>query len=209
MKSQHLLLFTSCGIVLSGRVILKVLNQSRMRSKVFSPMKLGMNPKFAQSLRSWTWLRHLETKSTLVLSWLLSASKVVRSHPANDLSKLILSFKRDAVRDEENPAAVVDAIAASASTNLNGLNLIVAYGLLDGNQATTSNCIKAYAQFILSSSQPTYVLLPIESCAPLIKSLNGHPLASASWQSHSLPISWMDLNSLRSSHHAFIFQACD
>ena len=99
----------------------------------------------------------------------------------------------DAVRDEENQAAVLDDSAASAPTSLGGLNLIVTYGLLDGNETTTSDCIKAYAQSILSSPQPTFVLLPIglvpdhvkhfhQPCAPLIKSLYGHPLASVSWR---------------------------
>ena len=62
-------------------------------------------------------------------------------------------FRGDAVRDEENQAAVVDDIAASAPTSLGGLNLLVAYGLLDGNETTTSDCIKAHVQSILSSSQ--------------------------------------------------------
>ena len=61
-------------------------------------------------------------------------------------------FRGDAVRDEENQAAVFDDIAASAPTSLGGLSLIVAYGLLDGNE---SDCIKAHVQSILSSSQPT------------------------------------------------------
>ena len=91
------------------------------------------------------------------------------------------SFPRrgDAVRGDGNQAAVFDEIVASAPTSLGGLNLIVAYGLWDGNETTTSDCINAYVQSILSSSQPTYVLLPIElvpdhakhthqPCAPLI-----------------------------------------
>ena len=69
----------------------------------------------------------------------------------------------DAVRDEENQAAVFDDSAASAPTSLGGLNLIVTYGLLDGNETTTSDCIKACVQSILSSSQPTYVLLRVGS----------------------------------------------
>jgi hypothetical protein len=116
--------------------------------------------------------------------------------PSNEwVVKARIVFRGDAVRDEENQAAVVDDIAASAPTSLGGLNLIVAYGLLDGNETTTSDCIKAHVQSILSSSQPTYVLLPIELVpdhakhihqprAPLIKTLYGHPLASVSWQNH-------------------------
>ena len=116
--------------------------------------------------------------------------------PSNEwIVKARIVFRGDAVRDEENQAAVVDDIAASAPTSLGGLNLRVAYGLLDGNETTTSDCIKAHVQSILSSSQPTYVLLPIELVpdhakhihqprAPLIKTLYGHPLASVSWQNH-------------------------
>ena len=107
-------------------------------------------------------------------------------------NKARILFRGDTVKDEENQAAAFDDIAASAPTSLGGLNLIVAYGLLDGNETSTSACIKAYVQSLLSSSQPTCVLLPIElvpdhakhihqPCAPLIKSLYGHPLASASW----------------------------
>ena len=103
-------------------------------------------------------------------------------------------FRGDAVKDE-NQAAVFDDIAASASTSLGGLDLIVAYELLDGNETSTSDCIKAYVQSLLNSSEPTYVFLPIElvpdhakhihqPCTPLIKSLYGHPLASASWKNH-------------------------
>ena len=74
--------------------------------------------------------------------------------PSNEwVVKARIVFRGDAVRDEENQAAVVDDIAASAPTSLGGLNLLVAYGLLDGNETTTSDCIKAHVQSILSSSQ--------------------------------------------------------
>ena len=42
---------------------------------------------------------------------------------------------RNSVSDEENQAAELDEIAASAPTSLGGLSLIVAYGLLGGNKA--------------------------------------------------------------------------
>ena len=44
--------------------------------------------------------------------------------------KARIVFRGDAVRDEENQAAIFDEIAASAPTSLGGLNLIVAHGLL-------------------------------------------------------------------------------
>ena len=93
-------------------------------------------------------------------------------------------------------AAVCDELAASAPTSLGGLNLAIAFGLLDGHACSTSDCIKAYVQSNLDSSiSPTYVLLPAElvpdyarhihqPVAPLIRSLYGHPLASASLQNH-------------------------
>ena len=67
--------------------------------------------------------------------------------PSNEwMVKARIVFRGDAVRGEENQAAVFDDIAASAPTSLAGLNLIVAYGLLDGNETTTRDCIKAYVQ---------------------------------------------------------------
>ena len=91
--------------------------------------------------------------------------------------------------------AVFDELAVSVPTSLGGLNLIIAFGLVDGNACSTSDCIKTYVQSFLDSSCPTYVLLPAElvpsharhihqPVAPLIRSLYGHPLASASWQNH-------------------------
>ena len=91
--------------------------------------------------------------------------------------------------------AVFDELAVSVPTSLGGQNLIIAFGLVDGNACSTSDCIKTYVQSFLDSSCPTYVLLPAElvppharrihqPVAPLIRSLYGHPLASASWQNH-------------------------
>ena len=86
-------------------------------------------------------------------------------------------------------------LAASAPTSRGGLNMIIAFGFVEGNACSTSDCIKAYVQSYLDSSCPTYVLLPVEllpahakhihqPVAPLMRSLYGHPLASASWQNH-------------------------
>jgi hypothetical protein len=131
----------------------------------------------------------------------------------------------DAVRDEENQAAVFDDSAASAPTSLGGLNLIVTYGLLDGNETTTRDCSNAYAQSILSSPQPTFVLLPIglvpdhvkhfhQPCAPLIKSLYGHPLASVSWRVLAEPSLQSPCPRIREFEFEqlpswFIFQVCN
>ena len=106
-----------------------------------------------------------------------------------------LVFRGDAARDEDSQAAVLDELAASAPTSLGGLNLVSAFGLLDGHAFSTLDCINSYVQSNLDSSCPTYVLLPAELVpdyarhihqlvAPLIHSLYGHPLASASWQNH-------------------------
>jgi len=110
--------------------------------------------------------------------------------PAEWSIKARIVFRGDAVRDEDSQAAVFDELAASAPTSLGGLNLVIAFGLLDGHTCSTSDCIKAYVQSFLDSSCPTYVLLPAElvpdyarhmhqPVAPLIGSLYGHPLASA------------------------------
>ena len=99
------------------------------------------------------------------------------------------------MRNEDNQAAVFDELAASAPTSLGDFNLVIAFRLLDGHVCSISDCIKAYVQSNLDSSCPTYVLLPAElvpdyarhiyqPVAPLIRSLYGHPLASASWQNH-------------------------
>ena len=115
--------------------------------------------------------------------------------PAEWSIKARIVLRGDAVRDEDNQAAVFDELAASAPTSLGGLNLVIAFGLLDGHACSTSDCIKAYVQSSLDPSCPTYVLLPAElvpdyarhihqPVAPLIRSLYGHPLASASWQNH-------------------------
>ena len=82
--------------------------------------------------------------------------------PAEWSIKARIVFRGDAVRDEENQAAVFDELAASAPTSLGGLNLVIAFGLLDGHTCSTSDCIKAYVQSFLDSSCPTYVLLPAE-----------------------------------------------
>ena len=112
--------------------------------------------------------------------------------PSEWIVKARIVFRDDAVRDEANQAAVFDEPAASAPTSLGGLNMIIACGLVEGS---TSDCIKAYVQSSLDSSCPTYVLLLAElvpayakhihqPVAPLIRSLFGHLLASASWQNH-------------------------
>ena len=82
--------------------------------------------------------------------------------PAEWSIKARIVFRGDAVRDEENQAAVFDELAASAPTSLGGLNLVIAFGLLGGHTCSTSDCIKAYVQSFLDSSCPTYVLLPAE-----------------------------------------------
>ena len=123
------------------------------------------------------------------------SKKGYEKSPAEWSIKACIVFRGDAVRDEENQAAVFDELAASAPTSLGGLNLVIAFGLLDGHTCSTSDCIKAYVQSFLDSSCPTYVLLPAElvpdyarhmyqPVAPLVRSLYGHPLASASWQNH-------------------------
>ena len=107
--------------------------------------------------------------------------------PSEWVIKARIVFRVDAVRDEANQAAV--ELAASAPTSLGDLNMIIAFGLVEGNACSTSDCIKAYVQSFsgLDSSCPTHVLLPAElvpthakhihqPVAPLIRALYGHPL---------------------------------
>ena len=76
------------------------------------------------------------------------------------------------MRDEANQAAVFDELAASAPTRLGGLNMIIAFGLVEGNACSTSDCIKAYVQSFLDSSCPTYVFLPAELVAAHAKHIH-------------------------------------
>ena len=73
--------------------------------------------------------------------------------------------------------------------------MTVAFGLVKGDACSTSDCINAYVQSFINSSCLNYVLLPAvlvtayarhihQPVAPLLRSLYGHPLASASWQNH-------------------------
>ena len=121
--------------------------------------------------------------------------------------KARIVFRGDAVKDESNQAAIFDELAASAPTTLCGLNLMIAFGLQQNHKTSASDAVKAYVQSTLSSSQQTYVQLPYElipphargmhqPCAPLVKSVYGHPLASASWQLHLARILADDLKEL-------------
>ena len=91
------------------------------------------------------------------------STKGYEKSPAEWSIKARIVFRGDAVRDEDNQAAVFDELAASAPTSLGGLNLVIAFGLLVvGHACSTSDCIKAYVQSNLDSSCPTCALLPAE-----------------------------------------------
>ena len=116
-------------------------------------------------------------------------------------------FWGDAVKDEENQAAVFDDIAASG--------LWTPWWQWNFHQRLHQNLCSVSFEFI-----PTYFcgftieLVPdhakhiYQPCAPLIKSLYGHSLASASWQSHLSKVLAQKLGGLNLSsyHHTFIFQ---
>ena len=116
--------------------------------------------------------------------------------PSEWIIKARIGFRGDAVRDEANQAAVFDELAASAPTSLGGLNMIIACGLVEGNACSTSDCIKVcmsrvflthHAQHMFCFQRNLCQLMPstsINQLPPLIRSLYGHPLASASWQNH-------------------------
>ena len=66
--------------------------------------------------------------------------------PSEWIIKARIVFRGDAVRDEANQAALFDELAASAPMSLGGLNMIIAFGLVEGNTCSTSDCIKTYVQ---------------------------------------------------------------
>ena len=68
--------------------------------------------------------------------------------PAEWSIKARIVFRGDAVRDEENQAAVFDELAASAPTSLGGLNLVIAFELLGGHTCSTSDCIYMFRAFL-------------------------------------------------------------
>ena len=53
----------------------------------------------------------------------------MRSRPQHGLAYARIVFRGDAVRDEDNQAAVFDELTASTPTSLGGLNV---FGLWDG-----------------------------------------------------------------------------
>ena len=155
-----------------------------------------MNLRFVRSLRFWPKLMHQAKRFTLDLFMSIVSIKGFEKPCAEWIVKARIVFRGDAVTDESNQAAIFDELAASAPTTLCGLNLVIAFGLQQNHKTSTSDAVKAYVQSTLSSSQQTYVhsqfliLIPLHArgmhqpCAPLVKSLYGHPLASASWQLH-------------------------
>ena len=109
------------------------------------------------------------------------------------------------------PCLMNSELSSSAPTTLSGLNVVITYGLQENHKVSTSDAVKAYVQSTLSSSQQTYVQLPYElipphardmkqPCAPLVKSLYGHPLASASWELHLARILSDDLQGAEIEH---------
>ena len=57
--------------------------------------------------------------------------------PSEWIIKARIVFRGDAVHDEANQAAVFDELAASAPMSLGGLNMIIAFGLVEGNTCST------------------------------------------------------------------------
>ena len=103
-----------------------------------------------------------------------------------DLWKLKASIvcRGGSFRDNQGASAIFEGLCASSPASLEGLNTIVAFGLLEGN--TTSDAVRAYVQTVRRSKNKTFVLLPpelvsegkkhiISPVAPLRKPLYGHP----------------------------------
>ena len=112
--------------------------------------------------------------------------------------KARIVFRGDNIRDECGMSAVLDELYSSAPSSLEGLNITIAFGLLDSHGVSVSDAIKAYVQNELKRPTHTYVMLPPGSpelvledkkhikdpCAGLYKALYGHPLSSSSWSLH-------------------------
>ena len=115
-----------------------------------------------------------------------------------------LVFRGDQVRDAWGGAAQFGALY-STPTNIQAVNLAVAYGLFHGNKLTAADCTRAFLQAMLLVEQETYVVLPQElwldswfgkfrqPTVRLKKALYGHPLASACWDMHLKQVLLADL----------------
>ena len=104
--------------------------------------------------------------------------------------KARIVFTGDSVRDNHGASAIFEELYASSPASLEGLNTVVAFGLLEGNGCATSDAVRAYVQAALKSKNKTFVLLPhelvpeskkriISPVAPLHKAL--YPASSALW----------------------------
>ena len=154
-------MFTACWIVVSGKIDLRSLRPSTPRKGLLAngtwdESKIRPKAEVLAEARAKGQKIHAEALMVIV------SRQGYEKSPAEWSIKARTVFRGDAVRDEDNQAAVFDELAASAPTSLGGLNLVIAFGLLDGHACSTSDCIKAYVQSNLDSSCPTCALLPAE-----------------------------------------------
>ena len=160
-------------------------------------------------LEAGTWLEDEITSKAEALAWATRTSNVIHigslmvilsikgAELDPDLWKLKarIVFRGDIVRDNHGASAIFEELCASSPASLEGLNTVVAFGLLEANGCTTSDAVRAYVQAALKSKNKTFVLLPpelvpegkkhmISPVAPLHKALYGHPESSAHWAKH-------------------------
>ena len=160
-------------------------------------------------LEAGTWLESEIISKAEALAWATRTSNVIHigslmvilsvkgAELDPDLWKLKarIVFRGDSVRGNHGASAIFEELYASSPASLEGLNTVVAFGLLEGNGCATSDAVRAYVQAALKSKNKTFVLLPpelvpegkkhiISPVAPLHKSLYGHPESSAHWAKH-------------------------
>ena len=102
-------------------------------------------------------------------------------------------FSGDSVRDNHGASAIFKELFTSSPASLEGLDKVVAFGVLEGNGCTTADAARvAYVQADLKSKNKTFALLPpelvpggkkhiISPVSPLHKASYGHPENSAHW----------------------------
>jgi CHASE1-domain containing sensor protein len=118
----------------------------------------------------------------------------IKNSESKDKAKLKvrLVFRGDDTRDENNQLALfreLKSIPASIAT----VNLVLWFGLRQGNMVQIADAKKAYLQAPIRSSIPTYVVLPREAWKPqwhrrfrrvaarVRKAMYGHPTSGDDW----------------------------
>ena len=115
-------------------------------------------------------------------------------HPRHHVHKGRVVYRGDAVKDEGGLPAMFRELH-SLPTNIQAVNLTLFVGMIAGFVVQTADACQAFLQAPLSSTIPTWVVLPRELWLPswegrfkrpavrLLRALYGHPEAPAEWHS--------------------------